>query len=190
MSNYPDHTDDESRYQQRIQQMTKEQFYRQMKEAALLLQSGDGKNAAVILERLRELHPDDADVAVNLGGAYVLSKQYKRAVEALEAATSLDANNAAAWINLAAAYLGTLPISTPEQQEKAISAFERALEISPAYPNAHYNLGLIYEDRGDWQMARQMFQAALKDNPLDRDARTLLHKAERMLNEERPYSPN
>ncbi len=170
--------------------MSDEQYYRQMKEAARLLQNGDGKNAAVLLERLREVHPDDVDVAVNLGGAYVLSKQYKRAVEALEAATALDENNAAAWVNLAAAYLGTLPISTPEQQEKALNAYQRALAINPVYPNAHYNMGLIYEDRADWPKACEMFQAALKANPMDRDARTLLDKAERLRQEDRPYSVN
>jgi len=173
-------TDDERRYIQRITTMADEQYYRQMKEAAAFLQSGDGENASVILRRLHELHPDDVDIAVNLGGAYILSKQYKLAIPVLEAATTLDENNAAIWNNLAAAYLGTLPISTPEQQTNAISAYQRVLALDPYYPNAHYNLGLIYEDRQDWENAREMFAWALRVDPNDRDARMLLDKAERL----------
>lgn len=164
--------------------MADEQYYRQMREAAVLLQAGDGKNAAVILKRLYELYPDNVDVASNLGAAYILNKQYSAAVPILEAATQIEENNAGLWVNLAAAYLGTLPISTREQQDKAIAAFQRALEIDPVHPNAHYNLGLIYEDRRDWANARRMFQQALQTNPADKDARMLLAKAERLLDEE------
>ncbi len=161
--------------------MADEQYYRQMREAEILLRSADGKHAAVILERLYELRPNDADVAINLGAAYILSKQYKRAMPVLEAAAEIAPDNAVVWVNLAAAYLGTLPLSTREQQDKAIEAYEQALAIEPAYPNAHYNLGLIYEDRQDWTNARLMFQKALAVNPSDRDARLLLARAERLL---------
>ncbi len=182
--------DDTSRYEQRMQTMDNEQYFRQMREASAMLQGGDGKNAALILERLYELHPEDVDVAINLGGAYILSKQYKRAVDILEPATSQAPENAALWVNLAAAYLGTLPISTREQQDKAISAFERALAINPAYPNAHYNIGLIYEDRGDWANARRWFEGALRANPADKDARVLLTKAEQRLKQEQQKPDN
>jgi tetratricopeptide (TPR) repeat protein len=178
--------DDAVRYEQRMQMMADEQYYRQMREAAVLLRSGDGKHSRVILERLHELHPDDVDVAINLGAAYILGKQYKRAIPVLEAAAQAAADNAVVWVNLAAAYLGTLPLSTREQQDKAIDAYQRALAIDPTYPNAHYNLGLIYEDRQDWTNARLMFQQALRVNPSDKDARTLLAKAERRL--DAPYN--
>jgi tetratricopeptide (TPR) repeat protein len=179
-----DWTVDDERYAQRLKHMADEQYYRQMREAALLLQAGDGKNAAVILTRLHELYPDNVDVASNLGAAYILSKRYSAAIPILEAATKIEENNAGLWVNLAAAYLGTLPISTLEQQDRAIGAFRRALEIDPAHPNVHYNLGLIYEDRRDWANACQMFRQALQTNPADKDARMLLAKAEKRLNEE------
>ncbi len=167
--------------------MADEQFYRQMRQASTLLQSGGSDNAkaaAQIMERLYELHPDNADVVLNLGAAYILSKQYKRAIPVLEAAAT-TIGNAAVWANLAAAYLGTLQISTRDQQDKAIAAFNRALEVDPYHPNAHYNLGLIYQDRGDWENAQAMFLCALRTDPMDSDARNLLAKAERRLDEER-----
>jgi tetratricopeptide (TPR) repeat protein len=178
------HFDETLRYQQRMVTMAEEQYYRQMREAATLLSSGDGKNAAVLLERLYELRPDDVDVATNLGAAYILSKQYKRAIPVLEAAANA-ADSAVAWVNLAAAYLGALPLSTREEQDKAIAAYERALAIDPRYPNAHYNLGLIYEEQRDWSHARQMFEQALRVNSSDNDARTLLARVQRRLEDER-----
>ncbi len=123
------------------------------------------------------------DVAVNLGAAYILAHKFAKAIPILEAATAAAANNPAAWVNLAAAYLGMLPVSTREMQDKAVGAFQRALEIDPAYPNAYYNLGLIYEGRQDWANARDMFKKALGTNPADRDARNLLNKMEKRLTE-------
>jgi len=178
------HFDETLRYEQRMITMAEEQYYRQMREAAALLSSGDGKNAAVLLERLYELRPDDIDVATNLGAAYILSKQYKLAIPVLEAAANA-ADSAVAWVNLAAAYLGTLQLSTREQQDKAIAAYERALELDPRYPNAHYNLGLIYEHRRDWANARRMFEQALRVNPADNDAQTLFARAHKRLEDER-----
>lgn len=172
---------DESRYEEAMKRMDREQFTRQMKEAVQLLEAGDGVAATPILERLAELYPDDIDVAINLSGAYILSKQWGRAIEVLELTSQYAPTNAAIWSNLAAAYLGTLPISTRDKQDRAIAAYKRAVELDPFFPNAHYNLGLIYEDRGEWIEARAMFTQALKVNPLDRDARTLLNKAERAL---------
>lgn len=164
--------------------MADEQFYRQMRQAAALLHGGDGQGAAAILEPLYKLYPDNSDVASNLGAAYILYKQYKQAIPILEAAGA-DKSNAAVWVNLAAAYLGTLPISTREQQDDAIRAFRQALAIDPEHPHVYYNLGLIYEDRQDWLNARDMFREALRVNPADKDARTLLARAERHIEEDR-----
>lgn len=172
---------DENRYNEEMKKMEREQFVRQMKEAARLLEAGDGIAAVPILERLAELYPDDVDVALNLGGAYVLSKRWQLAIDVLEIASLHNPGNPAVWSNLAAAYLGTLAISTKDKQDKAIVAFLRVVELNPHYPNAHYNLGLIYEDRGDLRNARDMFAQAIKVNPLDRDARMLLARAERII---------
>lgn len=172
---------DDNRYEQEMKKLDKEQFVRQMKEATAFLEQGDGASAIPILERLAQLYPDDIGVAINLGGAYILAKQWKLAVEILEIATMHEPNDAAIWSNLGAAYLGTLMISTKDKQDKAIAAFQHAIEINPYYPNAHYNLGLIYEDRGELAEASEMFRKAIQVNPRDQDARNLLARCERAL---------
>jgi tetratricopeptide (TPR) repeat protein len=147
--------------------------------ARLLAQNRPGE-AAARLEQAVALLPDDPDVAINLGGAYVLQKRYNKAVAVLEQASLAAPDNAMVWTNLAAAYLGSLELSGPQQQRKAIEAYERALQADPAAPNVHYNLGLIYYDRQDHPLARHWFTRALEINPDDRDARQWLERLARV----------
>lgn len=139
-------------------------------EGARLLGQRRPGEAAARLEQAAELLPDNIDVAVNLGGAYILQRKYDRAVDVLERACALAPENAMLWVNLAAAHLGNLELSGPKQQDRAIAAYRRALEIDPATPNVHYNLGLIYKDRQDWDQARAHFAAALDFDDADTDA--------------------
>lgn len=129
------------------------------------------------IEVLGPLHKKAAhipDVAINLGGAYILLRKWNKAVRVLEPAAQQHAQNAMLWANLAAAYLGRLETAGPKQQQQAIAAYERVLEIDPKAPNVHYHLGLIYKERGDWSNAARYFQSALDVNPADRDARLWL----------------
>jgi tetratricopeptide (TPR) repeat protein len=146
--------------------------------ARLLAQNRPGE-AAARLEQAAALLPDDPDVAINLGGAYVLQKRYNKAVAVLEQASLAAPGNAMVWTNLAAAYLGSLELSGPQQQRKAIEAYEQALQADPAAPNVHYNLGLIYNDRQEHAQARYWFTRALDVNPDDRDARQWLARLAR-----------
>jgi tetratricopeptide (TPR) repeat protein len=146
--------------------------------ARLLAQNRPGE-AASRLEQAAALLPEDPDVAINLGGAYVLQRRYNKAVALLEQASLAAPDNAMVWTNLAAAYLGSLELSGPQQQSKAIAAYERALQIDPAAPNVHYNLGLIYNDRQERTQAAYWFTRALEVNPGDRDARQWLARLAR-----------
>lgn len=139
-------------------------------EGARLLSQRRPGEAAARLEQAAELLPDNIDVAINLGGAYILQRKHDKAVKVLEQASALAPENAMVWVNLAAAHLGTLELSGPKQQERAIAAYERALEADPGAPNVHYNLGLIHKDRQDWAKARTHFAAALDVDAADADA--------------------
>lgn len=155
-----------------------------LSQGARLLMQGHADQAADKLEQAAVLLPDDPDVAINLGGAYVLLRRHNKAVTVLEHASQLAPTSAMVWTNLAAAYLGTLAISGPQQQAKAINAYEHALELNPTAPNVHYNLGLIFQDRHDWTQARHYFNEALRVNPGDNDARTWLTRIDRLEQEE------
>jgi tetratricopeptide (TPR) repeat protein len=149
-------------------------------EGARLLGRRELKEAERVLQEAAQLLPGDAAVAINLGGVYILQRRYDKAVALLQEAGVRHPDNAMLWVNLAAAYLGTLEFAGPQQQARAIAAFERALEIDAGAPHVHYNLALIYNDQGNLERARQHFQLALATDPNDADARLWLRRLDEM----------
>ena len=148
-------------------------------EAAQLLAQHRPGDAVPLLLKARELDPNNAAAAINLGGAYILQGKHRQAVPVLEAAARLEPDNAMVWTNLAAAYLGKLPFATAPMQDKAIDAFKTALRLSPRAPHVNYNLGLIYLERQDIEQAALYFYAALETDPNDRDAELWLGRIRR-----------
>jgi tetratricopeptide (TPR) repeat protein len=149
---------------------------RLLNRGARLLEEGQPREAITYLERANELSSENAAVLINLGGAYVMAGRHREAVPILEKACDIEPDNAMIWTNLGAAYLGNPVIATEEQQMRAIRAFEKALELNPGAPNVHYNLGLIFVDRGEPELAVAAFRQALQTNPFDNDARHWLRK--------------
>ena len=148
-----------------------EEFRRALGESGYLLQMNKPEAAVEKLLPLYEAAPANADVASNLGAAYVLLRKWDKAAGVLRRAVELEPDNAMLWLNLGAAELGRLELSGPRQQERAIRAYERALAINPRTPNADYHLGLIHKERGDFARAAASFAAALRVDPNDKDAR-------------------
>jgi len=149
-----------------------------LNRGARLLEQGKSQEAVTILERALQLDADSVPALINLGGAYVMTGRHQEAVPLLEAARDEEPENAMIWINLGAAYLGNPVLASAEQQMQAIRAFETALELNPAAPNVHYNLGLIFLDRQETDLAAAAFQQAVQVNPFDHDARNWLRKLE------------
>jgi len=122
----------------------------------------------------------DPDLAINIGGSYILQRKWNKAVKVLSEATRIYDENVMLWINLAAAHLGRLETAGPRQQQRAIQAYERALQLDPKTPNVHYHLGLIHKERGELNRACAFFQQALEVNPADKDAAQWLEYLEKI----------
>ena len=152
------------------------EFNRTLNESAQLLQQNRPGEAESKLLPLYESTPDHADVLINLSGAYILQRKWDKAVKLLNKGAKAHPNNAMLWMNLGAAQLGRLETAGPKQQERAIEAFQRAIQVNSETPNAHYQLGLIYKERGELTRAAAFFQRALEVNPADRDARYWLDR--------------
>jgi tetratricopeptide (TPR) repeat protein len=170
-----------------ISERFREDFQRNMRLAAELLERRRGAEAVELLEPCLKHEPQNLDVILNLSSAYILVKKYDRAAELLERGTELAPDDPALWSNLGAAYLGFLAISTPRKQERALEAYHKVLEIDETYPNTYYNIGLIHVDRSEWEKADEAFRKAIRVNPWDKDAR-LWRK--RMAKEMRDESEN
>jgi protein O-GlcNAc transferase len=147
-----------------------------LNRGADLLGRGQAREAIPLLEHAHQLDPESIAANINLGGAYVMAGRHKEAIPLLETARDAEPDNSMIWINLGAAYLGNPILATSEQQIRAITAFERALELDPTAPSIHYNLGLIFVDRDDIDLAVAAFRQAVRANPFDRDARSWLNK--------------
>ena len=166
------------------QENPSEELQTLLKRGTQLLQRGQAQEAAVVLEKARQIDDTNPDVALNLSGAYILTKKFKRAVEILEPLSEQEPYNAMVWTNLGAAYLGNPILARDEEHEKAISAFKTAFELNPAAPNVAYNLGLIYRDRKEFETAIHWFEKAIQANPTDQDARNIKARLEAQLEEE------
>jgi tetratricopeptide (TPR) repeat protein len=161
-----------------MDQSTHDKARRLVNRGARLLEQGKPEEAIVHLERACQLDSTSVPAQINLGGAYIMAGRHQEAVPLLEAACDAEPENVMIWINLGAAYLGNPILATHEQQMQAIRAFETALKLNPAAPNVNYNLGLIFVDREEYDLAIASFQRAIQVNPLDRDARAWARKLE------------
>ena len=152
------------------------EFNRLLNESAQLLRQNRPEDAEAKLLPLYDASPEHADVLINLSGAYILQRKWDKAVRLLDKGAKAHPNNAMLWMNLGAAQLGRLETAGPKQQDRAIAAYQRALQANPETPNAHYHLGLIYKERGELIRAAAFFQRALEVDPADQDARYWLDK--------------
>jgi tetratricopeptide (TPR) repeat protein len=155
-----------------------ERARRLLNQGAKLLEEGKVTEAISPLELAHQLEEGSVPILINLGGAYVMAGRHAEAVPLLETARDAEPHNAMIWINLGAAYLGNPVLAANEQQMQAITAFEKALELNPAAPNVHYNLGLIFVDRKEADLAIAAFRQAIQVNPFDSDARNWLRRLE------------
>jgi Flp pilus assembly protein TadD len=122
------------------------------------------------------LNPAHPDAALNLAGAYILSKKFAQAVAVLEPLSEREPHNPMVWTNLGAAYLGNPILAKDEDQRRAIVAFERALELDLSAPNVAYNLGLVHLDRQENERALYWVRRAVQSNSNDRDARRFIDR--------------
>jgi tetratricopeptide (TPR) repeat protein len=155
---------------------SRSQYEAYFRRGTELLHQAKPEQAIPLLEKAYEMEPTHFDTAVNLSGAYILTKKFQTAVTILEPLTENHSDNPVLWTNLGAAYLGNPVLARDEEQMKAIAAFERAIELDPVVPNVAYNIGLIYHDRHENEQAVAWFQRALQVNPNDRDAQSLIRK--------------
>lgn len=159
-----------------MDESTRDRTRRLVNRGAKLLEQGKATEAIPHLERACQLDSTSVPALINLGGAYVMAGRHADAIPLLEAARDFEPQNVMIWINLGAAYLGNPVLATGEHQIQAIRAFETALELDPAAPSVNYNLGLIFVDRREHDLALAAFQRAIQINPFDRDARAWLRK--------------
>ena len=139
-----------------------------------------------------ELDPNNPKAYFELGRQYFECEKYTEAIEAFEKSLKLDPNQSLSRFDLAVSYwkngeparakriLKELVAQNPsanaltmlgivymeiDEPDKALGAFEKALENDPDYIPAYNNIGTVYSRIRQYDKSIPFFQTALKINP-------------------------
>ncbi len=164
-------------YEQDLLQTTdREQQITTLNKIAALYEDrvGDLEHAIECLKRVLELSPDHLPTMRNLGRLHERAGQWNELLELNDQETRLayDTNQIVSLAHRNAEIL--------EEQLKdrpaAIAAWERVLQLSPAYLPALRALGRLYGQDGRWESLIRMFRAEAESAPSPDQAAALVQK--------------
>jgi serine/threonine protein kinase/Flp pilus assembly protein TadD len=94
------------------------------------------------------------------------------AINMLEKSASLEPNYAPTWAHLGRAYTtnGSLHAGGREYYQKAQAAYEKAITLSPAYPEPRIYMANLFTDTGRVEQAVPLLKEALKSSPNNAEA--------------------
>lgn len=125
----------------------------------------DNENAIAYFERALELDPDFAHAHAGMANALARQavlysgRQTDEALRHAQRATQLAPQSAAAYKALGLAY------SVRRDNDAALSAYERSLEIDPAHWQSAFNSAFIYKHRQQLELAEARFLQVLDRVP-------------------------
>lgn len=120
------------------------------------------KEGATALERAIELKPDYKEAHYYLGNAYEELKEYPKAAAVYETFVSL--NPESPWTGYLR--LGLIRMGLNEF-DKAIVAFQKAVEEKPEDIKINYNLAQAYQKAGQYEKAEEAYGTLAQLNPQD-----------------------
>jgi len=144
--------------------MTKEEAKKQAQElftkAYELQMAGQFEEAVDHYKRSIDLFPT-AEAHTFLGWTYSFERRYDDAIRECRRAIQVDPDFGNPYNDIGA-YLIELG-----RHEEAIGWLQKAVAAKryDSYCYPHYNLGRIYEQKGNWQQAIQCYQESIQANP-------------------------
>jgi tetratricopeptide (TPR) repeat protein len=136
-------------------------------------EAGDKQRAISLYEEMLQLDPDYAPGYINLGTLHFHLRQFVRAEELYRTATEKDPGYVLAFFDL-----GNV-LDELERPDESIAAYQRAVALAPRYADAHYNLALAFERKGEKRAALRHWQAYArldKQGPWAEHARLQIRK--------------
>jgi tetratricopeptide (TPR) repeat protein len=119
-------------------------------------EAGERQRAIQLYEQIIAADPMYAAAFINLGTIYFHLRQYGRAEELYRRATEVDPDYVLAFFDL-----GNV-LDELDRPEESIAAYEQAVVLAPRYGDAHYNLALAYERKGDLRNALRHWQSYVR----------------------------
>ncbi|KAI4497026.1 hypothetical protein M0802_007772 [Mischocyttarus mexicanus] len=120
------------------------------------------KNLYIQAARMIPRDQIDADVQCGLGVLFNLSSEYDKAADCFQAALQARPDDSGLWNRLGAT------LANGQRSEAAINAYHRALELSPGFIRARYNLGISCVNLGAYKEAGEHLLTALNQQAAGR----------------------
>jgi len=117
---------------------------------------GEKPRAMALYEEILGLDSAYAPAYINLGTMYFHLRQFERAEALYRCATAADPSYVLAFFDL-----GNV-LDELQRLDESIDAYCQAVALSPRYGDAHYNLALAYERKGERRAALRHWQAYIK----------------------------
>lgn len=119
--------------------------------------------AIVGYKRLIEIDPKDTKPLLHLGDIYDERGELDEALRYLKSATEIDPDAPVFHNRLGAVYLKKNMLDDAEKEIKTALSFERSIPLL----NAHFNLGLLHEARGEFELAVMEYKKEQETSPFN-----------------------
>ena len=119
-------------------------------------EAGEKLRAITLYNEILKLDPSYAAAYINLGTILFHQRNFFLAEELYRRATEVDEGYVLAFFDL-----GNV-LDELQRPDESIAAYRQAVALSPRYADAHYNLALAYERKGERRQALRHWQAYIK----------------------------
>ena len=137
------------------------------------------RDAIAVYEEILLLLPTHAPSCINLGTIHYNKRQYRLAEEFYRRATEADPEYALAFFDL-----GNV-LDELQRLGDAIVAYQTAIRLVPQYADAHYNLALAYERKGEKRRALRHWTMYMRLDPVGPWAGHAKAQARKIMNSEK-----
>lgn len=154
-----------SSYQTAIE--TDGNYYDALHHMANLLASELDEKAITYYNAALDVEPNSYEVLRNKGLFYIKMEEYQKSRDEFEKILAFDPNNEECYFNIGNTYVASYRDDLDQYSkdtiiDNAILNFEKAAAINPEYIDALYNLGWMYQFRGDKKKAIEYYQKVLE----------------------------
>ena len=125
--------------------------------------SGKYDEAIVGFKRLIDIDPKDTKPLLHLGDIYEVQGELDKAMRYLKSAVTIDPEAPVFHNNLGAVYLKREMLDEAENEIKTALSIERSIPLF----NAHFNLALLHEARGDFNLAIVEYKKEQETSPFN-----------------------
>jgi tetratricopeptide (TPR) repeat protein len=142
-------------------------------EAVQAEEAGDKPSAIKLYQEIMDFDPSFAPAWINLGTIHFHLREFDLAEKLYRRATEIDPSYVLAFFDL-----GNV-LDELQRLDESIVAYRQAISLTLGYADAHYNLALAHERRGEERLALRHWQAYArldKGGPWADHARGQIHK--------------